>query len=739
MITLHDYQRIASDTLIQKTKTAFASPGKRKEIFLKAITGAGKTVIMADYINRVFEEFEIRGQDVAVVWMSIGTGGLHMQSYGALRNTLPIHIQMFDSNDFRSQQALAKEQMIVLNWEALRKMKFEEDGETPIYENLIMKDGEKISLPKFFEHTRNNNVKLIMIIDEAHIGIQAPTKTDQHRTKIIKNEIDPTLVINVTATPKFAEEFDKRDIIEVDTQAVIQEGRIKRGVRIDDTIDTSNDDKSFVKRAIMNAVAKQKELRQAYIDTGNRHLNPLCILQIPNATQGEVMKKLVEETLAEQGYSYAKENLAEIVSDTGTNMETIRDTNSRVSFIIAKQAISTGWDVPRAQILVKLRDTQSPVFDAQTLGRILRMPDGRKDGDPKSDTYLFFTDDRLNYGYVYTDKDYTISVDEYQAIFPVVKHLKEAFKEDVLSLTLPSHTLIREREMIRDKILRRDIEALVETFYDESVTDFETLTATISAGEYRTDELEIETTIIAQKNLRLVNEDVLFLSEELLQQIAKPYVDVDRLKRELNRALSSYYGEDILSIRKWILANAEKVSAVMSEMNQRKAQELNLLATRSSEPFTFPESSFSNAKIVTSGYEKCAYTKQAPSRYDTEKAFEKFLEESDNVLWWIKNADSGQEGLSLYYEDPTNQRKRLFFPDYVIRYTDGSLGIQEVKARPDLDEANTLAKKYVLQGYLRDQSRKLEFELYGGVVYMTKSTSKSDYTVDKATYEAPED
>ncbi|MBK8698450.1 MAG: hypothetical protein IPN29_02455 [Saprospiraceae bacterium] len=48
---------------------------------------------------------------------------------------------------------------------------------------------------------------------------------------------------------------------------------------------------------------------------------------------------------------------------------------SDVEFLLFKQAIDTGWDCPRAHILVKLRDIQSYTFEVQTVGRILRMPE----------------------------------------------------------------------------------------------------------------------------------------------------------------------------------------------------------------------------------------------------------------------------------------------------------------------------------------------------------------------------
>ena len=56
-----------------------------------------------------------------------------------------------------------------------------------------------------------------------------------------------------------------------------------------------------------------------------------------------------------------------------------------------KQAISTGWDCPRAKILVKLREGMSEQFEIQTIGRIRRMPEARH-----------YDDDLLDFCYVYT-------------------------------------------------------------------------------------------------------------------------------------------------------------------------------------------------------------------------------------------------------------------------------------------------------------------------------------------------
>ena len=59
-----------------------------------------------------------------------------------------------------------------------------------------------------------------------------------------------------------------------------------------------------------------------------------------------------------------------------------------------KQAISTGWDCPRAKVLVKIRENMHEDFEIQTLGRIRRMPEGKHYGNEVLDNcYLYTFDD----------------------------------------------------------------------------------------------------------------------------------------------------------------------------------------------------------------------------------------------------------------------------------------------------------------------------------------------------------
>jgi type III restriction enzyme len=57
------------------------------------------------------------------------------------------------------------------------------------------------------------------------------------------------------------------------------------------------------------------------------------------------------------------------------NLDKISENSAPQEYLLFKQAVDTGWDCPRAQILLKFRESDSEVFNIQVLGRILRMPE----------------------------------------------------------------------------------------------------------------------------------------------------------------------------------------------------------------------------------------------------------------------------------------------------------------------------------------------------------------------------
>ena len=100
----------------------------------------------------------------------------------------------------------------------------------------------------------------------------------------------------------------------------------------------------------------------------------------------------MEKKLEDMGYTYDNGMVSKWMSGDKKDLpDNLTDNDATPIFLLMKQAISTGWDCPRAKILVKLREGMSETFEIQTIGRIRRMPEAKH-----------YEEELLDYCYVYT-------------------------------------------------------------------------------------------------------------------------------------------------------------------------------------------------------------------------------------------------------------------------------------------------------------------------------------------------
>lgn len=104
-------------------------------------------------------------------------------------------------------------------------------------------------------------------------------------------------------------------------------------------------------------------------------INPLIIVQIPN--KSDALLDRVEKYFESKGITYENNTLAVWLSDKKQNLEDIEEPNAEPIAVIIKQAVATAGIAQEQQILVKLRDNMSEVFEIQTIGRIRRMPEAK--------------------------------------------------------------------------------------------------------------------------------------------------------------------------------------------------------------------------------------------------------------------------------------------------------------------------------------------------------------------------
>lgn len=387
------YQQKAVADLVEKTISLLGLSDNRHTIVFKAPTGSGKTVMASEMLSRVNEELKERGDapytEAAYIW--IAPNKLHEQSYFKMKNYFTencvLRPVIYDELDHSADGYIKPGEILFVNWESINKDK-----------NIMVKDTENsCSLYDITRRTQEENgIPIILVIDEEHQfgGKQAK------RSQVVLNNINPKVEIRISATPITG---NPEEMVNVPRETVIQEEMIKENVVLNPALDFKNPHGNLNQHLIWLALEKRNELAKAYEEAHKRGegklVNPLLLIQLPNddseklTSEDTKIKDEIISTLEAYGITVENGKLAIWLSNEKTdNLDHISDLNDPTKVLLFKQAIALGWDCPRASVLLIFREIKSFSFSAQTVGRILRMPEQK-----------FYTDHRLNQGYVFTN------------------------------------------------------------------------------------------------------------------------------------------------------------------------------------------------------------------------------------------------------------------------------------------------------------------------------------------------
>ena len=268
---LKRYQEKAVEKLISRTKELFEENLDKRTIVFQAPTGSGKTFMLSKYIEQIIDELE--DKDLVFLWISIGKGNLHIQSYDSLKKEFQgfPEVHLLEQEYFGSKSSMDKNEVVVVNWEKLRT----KDRQTGEWKNILMKDSEKWNFREVIRNTKEEGKIIIMIIDESH------SNATSERAKELRDEIiQPDLTIEMSATPVLREgEYNEKVVVQPND--VIEEGMIKKEIIINENIDQISDDEITSQELILEAAfQKRLQLKQLYEQEGVK-VNPLVLIQLP--------------------------------------------------------------------------------------------------------------------------------------------------------------------------------------------------------------------------------------------------------------------------------------------------------------------------------------------------------------------------------------------------------------------------------------------------------------------------
>ena len=744
-INLKQYQEKAVDELVAVGKTLLEKSEQKKVCVFQAPTGSGKTLMTAKFIEEIIKE--LPEDDLCFVWVSIGKGELHLQSKRSLERTFggAPRVSLVEEEFTGGRERIIRNEVVVVNWEKLRS----KDRKTGDWKNILMKDGEKINFRDVLSKTREQR-KVILIIDESHIGATA------ERTNELREEINADVILEMSATPKI--QPDPRDLVRgmagyvfVEPKEVIDEGMIKKELIINEKIDEITDNEANSQDVVLE-VAYKKRLELKKLFKGEKSIiNPLVLVQIPTAEAGEDKIRAVKKFLAERNITERKNGtgngklaiwLAEQKSET---LDWIAEPDNEIEFLIFKQAIDTGWDCPRAHILIKFRESHSETFEIQTVGRILRMPEQKH-----------YASEDLNIGYIYTNvQSIIVKKEEYNP--NIIKHLKAVRIEEYKPIKLISYYKARADygditssfTPVFEKIACEHFKLKGEhTFFAQNAKKIESQKIVLDIKKYQQqiianakikgesfDEIEGKIDSEAYARLTIAGNDLQALFEQVIKNNLGSFKNIKRSVPAVKTAIylwfrkylgSEEWPEEIILAQmiflhngnrkvfeKEILASAIEAYKTVREKEVKKRIEENEQWYR----FEVAKESFFNqhadelVEVEKYIYKPCYL---GVERLNPERNFEKFLDEnSDKIIWWWKNGENKRDYFGIKYEYPKSII-HTFYPDYLVQFTDGRLGIFEVKDDGDRDGGSfTKAKAEELQECIQRQKNK---KLLGGIV-----------------------
>lgn len=471
------------------------------------------------------------------------------------------------------------------------------------------------------------------------------------------------------------------------------------------------------------------------------NVNPLVIVQLPNnsdALLGSVLDFYQPKQMTtENGL------VAVWLSKQHENLDDIEKNNAPQEIVIIKQAIATGWDCPRAHILVKLRDNMDETFEIQTIGRIRRMPEAHHYGCDLLDTcYLYTFDEKFTEGVkaalgdaldaktIFLKNEYKkISlVKEQRSAVSGGKDLRETTKavaEYFLENNCKTKASFETSGFIfSDDIVRKTVSGSAATFNEMNSSNL--------------NEIEFREKLNTHSHGKEFHNRVGRLGQELGVDYGNAVIVINKLFSSKTK-----YSEKILRLEPkqlyaFVINNFELLKHYMREsMAANLQQQLNFGKTiqKVHKEFLIPQSAlftYDGKNRVQKVYSKNVYAQylsSAEKRSGPEKKFEKFLEECEAVDWFYKNGDKGDEYFSLVYFD-NGAAQKLFYPDYVVSVK-GKIWICETKGgfdrtgnSQDIDIFSP--KKFeVLKAYLSQQN------LHGGFVRFDENSQELFIATEK--------
>jgi type III restriction enzyme len=400
-LVLKDFQEDLVNNLVDEMREAsqeVGARGREQAVVLSAPTGSGKTVIITAALERIItgDDRAEPDPDAVFLWLS-DLPELNVQSRARILAVSdefhPASLRVIDAS-FVARR-LEPGGIYFLNTQKLGRDR-----------TLVTRqEGRPFSIWETIANTINDAPRsLYVVIDEAHRGMQeSPRRRDEAATivqRFIKgsNGVLPPvpIVVGLSATPqRFASLLSGTQRVSrpvtADVEAVRESGLLKDIIKVFHPDERQPSDLSLLAVAAKSWQEMEREWSVYCQSAGEEVVRPLIIVQVEDAAGNRISRSpLVEacETiesevgqLPPEAYAHAFQEGMEL--QLGNRRirylpsSAIND-DSDVRVVFFKSSLNTGWDCPRAEVMMSFRGAKDATLIAQLIGRLLRAPLARR-------------------------------------------------------------------------------------------------------------------------------------------------------------------------------------------------------------------------------------------------------------------------------------------------------------------------------------------------------------------------
>lgn len=550
---------------------------------------------------------------------------------------------------------------------------------------------EQKIIDSFVQECKQQGYTICYIRDEAHIGTRLRQNDTASFEQLMKDYAD--YILQMTATPDMSDASIKKVIL---TENDLRNPEKNNGKwLIKTTLKRLSNDSLDDNVILGNAIREFKKIQREY-DQNCNSIRPAMLIQVENEPTDEAKKQafkdglvMIKQKLSESGLSWVQyfgngDKEASNVDNRNFTLDKITRNNDTTDCIIFKIGPATGWDIPRACMLLQLRNVCSINLNIQTIGRIKRNPYPNLKRMDTTDKYYLYSN---------VPSERNLSVHEYT--------VKDKFiNEEFSSIVIKKDDKSFEKETARDEILKflKDNEEVIRIRINDSFNN--------DRFENKEKRTVIDSPILLLKTLK-VSEDGLSKYQRIVVSEIEKQHKKSELKdvkiQTLKLILFNYFMKDINNIaQKSIEHNVQyklKIQAIdpkvytteiTSERNENNGTApKNYL-------FDFKENGVENdIRYLASKNENVVFSKIC-----------NYMEYNKNLKVWTKNPETGN--INGEYFDENKFIKHSFF-DFILKFDNGNLLYIEVKGygENDIDSRKTALLEKAYQDYFDHQEKDL--------------------------------